>query len=74
MTEPPGRAFPVRVAAIDAGSNAIRFVVADFTAPWRASNRDRFLDRIYAESDIVWSRSADPCGIRWKRVFWLNKD
>lgn len=33
MTEPPGPAFPVRVAAIDAGSNAIRFVAADFTAP-----------------------------------------
>ena len=27
--------FPVRVAAIDAGSNAIRFVVADFTGPDR---------------------------------------
>ena len=33
MTEPARRAFPVRVAAIDAGSNAIRFVVADFAAP-----------------------------------------
>ena len=113
MTAQARRAFPVRVAAIDAGSNAIRFVVADFTAPdsytvvhkirepvrlghrvftdgdldeetmaraiaafrlfrreidrlgverfravatsatREALNRDRFLDRIHAESDIV---------------------
>ncbi|MCY4399092.1 MAG: hypothetical protein OXE96_07125 [Gemmatimonadetes bacterium] len=113
MTEPARRAFPVRVAAIDAGSNAIRFVVADFAAPdsytivhklrepirlghrvftdgdlddetmaravaafrvfrrkidglgverfravatsatREASNRDRFLDTVHAESDIV---------------------
>ena len=113
MTGAPKRAFPVRVAAIDAGSNAIRFVVADFATPSsytvvhrlrepvrlghrvfthgglddetmdraagafrifrremdalgvehfravatsatrEASNRDRFLDRIHAESDIA---------------------
>ena len=35
MTESARSPFPVRVAAIDAGSNAIRFVAADFTAPGR---------------------------------------
>lgn len=35
MTESAREPFPVRVAAIDAGSNAIRFVAADFIAPDR---------------------------------------
>ena len=58
MTEPARRAFPVRVAAIDAGSNAIRFVVADFAAPdsytivHRLREPIRLGHRVFTDGDL----------------------
>ena len=35
FTAPAEKGFPVRAAAIDVGSNAIRFIAAEFSAPAR---------------------------------------
>lgn len=37
LADPPPAAFPLRVGAIDVGSNAIRFLAAEFTSPTECS-------------------------------------
>ena len=48
----PGQGFPLRVAAIDMGSNAIRFVAAEFVSPTRyiVLESERARVRLGAES------------------------
>lgn len=62
MSSPP--TFPFRVAAIDVGSNAIRFVVSEFVAPGTWTELDKQRVPVRLGHDVFLTGRLDPEAMR----------